>query len=191
MVVVLVFGALAGIAAADPAGNPAGQGNLYQSFLAKLAANLGLDQGKVEDALKATKQQMLDEAVQQGRLTQEQAARIAERTGDRSAWPAFWGGLKDRMKHPGGRNLDGAAQVLGMTVDELKAELKSGKKMPQILEEKGISAADFAARMLELKKEALAKAVADGKMTQEQADQILKRMEEGKKFPGPGWDNAK
>ena len=53
----------------------------YQSFVSKLAANLGVSQDKLTAALDVTKKQMLDEAVQQGKITREQADKMALQKG--------------------------------------------------------------------------------------------------------------
>ena len=72
VVALLLAVTIAGVAMAtpDPQSQPA-KANLYQDFIAKFAANLGVDQDKVTSALEATRKQILDEAVQSGKLTQE------------------------------------------------------------------------------------------------------------------------
>jgi uncharacterized protein (DUF433 family) len=47
----------------------------------------------------------------------------------------------------GGPGLDAAAEVLGMTTDELKAALEGGKTLEQIAEEKNVDFADVQAAM--------------------------------------------
>ncbi|WP_027717778.1 hypothetical protein [Desulfovirgula thermocuniculi] len=59
----------------------------FQDFLEKLAANLGVDQGKLQEALKQTELQMVDGAVQQGRLTSEQAGKIKQRIENGQLFP--------------------------------------------------------------------------------------------------------
>jgi hypothetical protein len=76
------------------------------------------------------------------------------------------------------------AKALDMTVDELNAALQSGKTVAEIAEEKGISTEDLQQAMLDAHAEVLAQAVKDGKLTQEQADQMLEYM---KANPGMGW----
>lgn len=69
-------------------------------------------------------------------------------------------------------------EILGITPEQFKEELKSGKSLQQIVADHGLTMEQFHQKMLESKKEALAKAVADGKMTQEQFDNIIKKMEQ-------------
>jgi hypothetical protein len=71
---------------------------------------------------------------------------------------------------------DSLAKTLGLTTDELYAELNSGKTLAQLGEEKGISRADLAADLEATVKTGLDKAVADGALTQEQADWMLSNM---------------
>jgi len=67
-------------------------------------------------------------------------------------------------------------ETLGMTSDELYAEVDSGKTLTQVAEEKGVSRADLAAALETAHQQSLDKAVADGVLTQEQADSILANM---------------
>jgi len=68
------------------------------------------------------------------------------------------------------------AETLGLTSDELTAEVSSGKTIVQIAEEKGISRTDLVAALETAHNDALAQAVADGYLTQEQADSMLAQM---------------
>ncbi|MCL6634629.1 MAG: YckD family protein [Peptococcaceae bacterium] len=186
LAVVVLAGAVAGVAHAQ-SGQPQGDvwGNLYQNFVSKLAANLGVDQNKVTAALDATRKQMLDEAVQEGKLTQEQADKIASGKDLGFGMFGFHPGRGHGFMGEGfkgrGPKLDDAAAVLGITVDQLQGELQSGKNMEQIVTGYGMTMEQFQQKMLDLKKEAVAKAVSDGKMSQEQADRILQHMEQWSK----------
>jgi transposase len=76
---------------------------------------------------------------------------------------------------------DTAAEALGLTPEELFAELRAGKSLTDIAEAKGVDVqtvydAMNAARG-EAMQQALQQAVEDGRMTQEQADQMLERLE--------------
>ncbi len=76
---------------------------------------------------------------------------------------------------------DTAAEALGLTPEELFAELRAGKSPAEIAEEQGVDVealydAMNAARG-EAMQQALQQAVEDGRLTQEQADQMLERLE--------------
>ena len=68
------------------------------------------------------------------------------------------------------------AEKLGLTSDELTAEVNNGKTIAQIAEEKGVSSTDLAAALETAHQESLAQAVTDGTLTQEQADIMLAQM---------------
>lgn len=159
------------------------KGWFCQAFIEKLAANLGVDKGKLEEAVKQTGLQLVDEAVQQGRLTSEQAEKIKARIQEGQWFPGhFWG---REAGGPGGFHLTAVAEALGMTPDELSAQLKQGKTIPEIAQEKGISIEQLRQKVFESKIQAIQQAVKDGKLTQEKADQLIQRMQS----PGPhkGW----
>ena len=69
------------------------------------------------------------------------------------------------------------AAKLGLTEEQVEAQLASGKTMYQIALDNGIKQEDLAAFMNDIHKEAFANAVKDGVITQEQADWMLQRMQ--------------
>ena len=174
LALVVLVGAATGTAfATSDNQDDSSMATLYQDFVAKLAANLGLDQDQVTAALDTTKQQMLDEAVQQGKITQEQADKMAARKDGGFCGFGFNEGKMGHKDRLGGRSLDGMASILGITSDELKTELESGKKMQDILTEHGLTMEEFSQKMQEQREQQIAQDVADGKITQEQADKML------------------
>lgn len=62
------------------------------------------------------------------------------------------------------------AEKLSMTPADLEARIDAGETMAQIASSKGISADDFTAMMTDVRAKAIAQAVKDGSLTQEQAD---------------------
>lgn len=71
---------------------------------------------------------------------------------------------------------DRLAVALGLTSDELNAELTSGKTLAQIAEEQGISQQELSAALETAVKDGLDDAVKDGILTQEQASAMLDHM---------------
>lgn len=76
---------------------------------------------------------------------------------------------------------DTAAEALGLTPEEFFAELRAGKSLAEIAESKGLDVqtvydAMNAARG-EAMQQAIEQAVEDGRLTQEQADQMIERLE--------------
>ena len=71
---------------------------------------------------------------------------------------------------------NGLADALKLTPDELQNQLASGKTLTQIAEAQGVSQEQLTAVLETLVKAGLDKAVADGVLTREQADQMLSHM---------------
>jgi hypothetical protein len=69
------------------------------------------------------------------------------------------------------------AEKLGLTSEELTAQINSDKTLAQIAQEKGVATKNLAAIMETGMKAGLDQAVKDGKLTQEQADLMLKNMD--------------
>jgi len=82
---------------------------------------------------------------------------------------------------------DTAAEVLGLTPEELFAELHEGKSLEEVAEEQGVEIETVQDTMNEARAEArlemIEQAVEDGTLTQEQADWMLEGLEQGF-FPG-------
>lgn len=70
------------------------------------------------------------------------------------------------------------ADALGMTVDEFYAARADGQTVAEIASVQGVELADVVAAALAPRADALAQAVADGRITQEQADTMLATMAE-------------
>ncbi|RMF29377.1 MAG: hypothetical protein D6759_13985 [Chloroflexi bacterium] len=70
------------------------------------------------------------------------------------------------------------AEVTGLSVDEVVAALQEGKSLAQIAEEAGVEPATIVEAAIAPRSEALAQAVANGWITQEQADWMLEQMRE-------------
>ena len=68
------------------------------------------------------------------------------------------------------------ADKLGITKEEVETSFDSGKTMLQIVTDTGINEADAAALLTDVHKTAFTKALADGLMTQAQADTMLKNI---------------
>lgn len=79
--------------------------------------------------------------------------------------------------------LEAAAQVLGMTPDELSTQLWGGKTLADLAEEKGVALEDVQAAVEAAHEQAfkdrIAQAVTDGEITQEHADWLLEGLEKG------------
>jgi hypothetical protein len=153
-------------------------------------------------ALVAAEKQELASAVASGKLTQAQAdamsANLQQRLTDlvNGAFPKGGPGFGF---HVGG--LDAAATYLGLTADQLRTQLESGKTLAQIANAtSGKSAAGLIAALVADAKKDIAAAVSAGKLTQAQADTITSDLQQritdlvngtlptrGPGFGGPGF----
>jgi hypothetical protein len=68
------------------------------------------------------------------------------------------------------------AEALGLSVEDFEAKLASGETVWQIAEAQGVSAETLQAAMQAARADILKQAVADGVLTQEQADAMLSHM---------------
>lgn len=139
-------------------------------------------------------QEQLAQAVTDGKLTQEEAdAKLAEiQTAiENGEFPGQRGFGPGQNAPRGERNSD-LAEALGMTQEELHTAIQNGQTIEEIAAEKGVDLealqAEQQAEKLAQAQERLAQAVEDGKLTQEEADQILEQMQSGERpeFGGRG-----
>ena len=148
--------------------------------LATLAAEHGVDPQHLVDALLADAEAKLAQAVTDGKLTQAEAEarraglalRVADfvnRTppADGERRPARPGHRRQHLK----ANLEVAATALGMTPAELRIELRAGKSLATIAAERDVPIGQVVRTLVADAKDRLAQAVADGKLSQAQADE--------------------
>ncbi len=155
--------------------------SLGQAFLDNLAAALGIDRTQLDQALQKAAGQTVDQAVEQGQLTPEQGSRIRARL--EQGFP-FGGRLWGGRRAGGGLCFAAAADALGLQPQELRAALQEGKTLEELAAAKGLTPEQLREQVLSNIKKELDQMVADKKLTQDQADQILQRVEERVKSDG-------
>lgn len=151
---------------------------LRDSYLSHLAENLGISQAGVEAALRQTALDMVDDAVANGNLTEDEAATIRDRINSGDA-PFF--GFGPGFGHHGGpghrfgfgAGLDEIAGFLGVDVSDITSGLQNNQSLAQIAEAHGKTAAELSAFLLDQLKTKLADAVTNNRITQDKADEIL------------------
>ena len=170
-----------------------------QVFVEKLAAALGVDvstlQTKVKDAEKST----VDQAVANGDLAKNRADEIkTEIDSSQSGILPGLGMLKGKGNGNGkgrGAAVSAAAKVkgqignvadkaiadkLGLTLGDLKQQLKSGKSLDDLAKAKGLTVQDLYNAAADAVKAKLDPMVKDGTITQARADEIVKAVSEGR-----------
>jgi len=74
--------------------------------------------------------------------------------------------------------MEAAAEALGMTTDELKAQLQDGKTLAEIATDQGVDRQALVDALVASATERIDQAVADGKVTQEKADELKAKLPE-------------
>ena len=118
--------------------------------------------------------------VTDGTLNQEQADRVASTLAEQLPGRGGHGhghGRGGHGPHAGRLAPAAVAEALGVTEDELRTALQSGKTLAQIGEDEGIAKADLIDKLVAAAKEQLAADVQAGRITQAQADQVEQGLE--------------
>ena len=140
------------------------------------AASLGVKPSALTDALESALEKQIDAAVAAGTLTKEQGAEMKQRLADGDVpLLAFPGGGGDHHGGPGHfGGLDAAATYLGLTETELRDKLVDGTTtLADVAKAQGKTVDGLEQAMLDAAKKDLAQAVADGRLTAAQQQQIL------------------
>jgi predicted transcriptional regulator len=177
-VAILVIGG--GVAAAG-----GGIGGDQDAFLNDVAKRLNVTPAALKAAVKGASDARIDAAVAAGKITKEQGDAMKKRTAEGGV--PFLGGGQHGFGGPHGgpgrgfgdhgpKSLAAAAKYLGLTEAELHAQLESGKTLAQIAKDKGKTVDGLEKALTADTKAKLDAAVKDGKITQAQADDLLKAM---------------
>jgi len=138
---------------------------------ALLAEALGITVDTLQAAREEANQAAITQAVEEGIITQEQADELLARRNLQSYL------ARDAL----------LAKALDMGVEELKAAYADGETLSTLMSERGLDAATVREHLQTAYDEALAQAVADGVITQEQVDEMQNRAGLGFGMPfGPG-----
>jgi hypothetical protein len=190
---VLAVGAGGGAAIAASGGDDRKQ--TEQSILDDAAKRLNVTPEALRSALGAAQDSQIDQAVKDGKLTQEQADEIkARRAKDGSVLggpgvggprgrpgvhPGFGGGGPGLMFKigPGGA-LDAAASALGLKREDLVSKLRDGKSIADVAKDQNKSLDDVKKAITDGVTKELDQAVTDKKLTSDQRDKVLKQLGE-------------
>jgi hypothetical protein len=147
-----------------------------QAIVNDAAAQLGVQPQALSDALKKALENRIDAAVAGGRLTKAQGDELKQRIENGQA-PLFAGpGLGFGDHGPFGHHLgdlDAAASYLGLTEDQLRTELQSGKTLADVAKAQKKSVDGLVDALVADAKKHLDDAVANGRLTKAQEAQIL------------------
>jgi hypothetical protein len=148
-----------------------------------VAARLGITPDRLRAAFKEALTARIDAAVQAGKLTPEQGAKLKERLANAKGLGLRLRGRLARHQrafvhriHVRAHRLGPVAAYLGISPQELRSELRSGKSLAQIATAHGKSVDGLVDAIVAKAKERLDKAVASGHLTRRRADEILERL---------------
>ena len=154
-----------------------------KAIIEDAAKQLGVDPEELSDALTQALENRLDEAVEDGRLTEEQAARLKERL-EAGVVPLFRGPrafLPPGLHRHGPRlfaALDTAAEYLDLTEPALRERLRDGETLAEIARDEGKSVEGLIDALVAEKTKRLDEAVEDGRLKQAQRDRIVANLRE-------------
>lgn len=153
-------------------------GSLWQDWLNRVARILGVTPDRLTEAFKQAGRETVQQAVQEGKLTQEQANRVLQRIDQGHFFVGpFFGkggpGLHFELR----RHLDALAGFLGMSTADLANELRSGKSLAQIAQEHGKGRDELKNFLTQQFNQAIDQLVQQGRLTQEQADRAKSRFQ--------------
>ena len=149
-----------------------------RAVLNDVANQLGVSPQRLTDAFKTAMKNRIDQAVEDGRLTQAEANRMKAAI-DRESVPMLGPGFRKERHFGGGRHgLEEAAKFLGMTEAALRTQLQNGKTLAQVARDRNKSVDGLVNALVAEKRARIEQKVEDGQLTQAQANELLARMKE-------------
>jgi ribosomal protein S20 len=138
--------------------------------IAQVAQDQGVDVQSVIDAMVADATAHIDQEVQQGTLTAEQANQRKANLKDRITQHVNETKPKDAGRDRGPK-LDAAAKALGVSTDDLRTQLRNGQTIAQVAQDRNVDKQKVIDAMVKDAQAHLDQAVKDGKLTADQANQ--------------------
>jgi hypothetical protein len=168
-VIVLGAGVLGGVAQAqEPADEDSNWHELYQEALAE---KLGVSVEELQAAQDGARDQVIDDALADGRITEAQADRLRN-----AEFGDIRRGFAQGVRHAIGNAFEKAAEILGLTTDEVRQGLADGKSLNDLAAEQGVS--NLEAQLVAGLTADIQAKVADGSITQDQADRMMENLAE-------------
>jgi hypothetical protein len=179
----------------DDSGGPFNFGARIKELVADA---LGISVEQYESILEQARGQVVDEALEEGWLTEDQVEKMQEHMEQRAEGGRMGKGFMAPGMGPMGRGdaslANVAAEKLGLSLEDLRAELQDGKSIADVAAEKGVNTQDIIDAYLAELETSLTEQVTEGKITQKQADWMLEQATERApeqldgtwEGPGPG-----
>jgi len=159
-----------GVAVAGP--NDGDRGARCEERLAKIAEERGVSVEQLEARIEARLLARIEAAEKAGKITPERAAALKQHVSEGNLCRPG-----QHRRHIAARGMmRAAAEFLGLSGEELRAQLP-GNSLAGLAQKQGKGVDALKAAMVAPAKERLAKAVAEGKITQERAAAALEKLE--------------
>lgn len=159
-------------------------------FVVHFSSDLGVSQDKVNSAFQEAIGQTLADEVKAGRITQAQADAITKQMAGKA--PCTLAGSLGGGSNTAGAAytqalMSAAANALGITPEQLKADLAKGMTLHQIADAQNppVTEAQFRSKLIASLKPALDAMVTNKRLTSAQEQKILQALQTG---PIPFWD---
>lgn len=131
----------------------------------------------------AARQSAVEQAVTDGVITQAQADELAALEAERQANRP----VKDNSDHPLYTYMQTAlAEAFGISVEDLEAMQEAGTSLKDLAIEQDLTVAEYQSRIETARLSAIDAALTDGAITQDEADEMKARVEDGVRLPGLG-----
>jgi lambda repressor-like predicted transcriptional regulator len=143
--------------------------------LPAIAEDQGVSTDELVDGLYEARAEELAALVAEGRITQGQADHVLGESLERIEDRVLADGIRPRQMRGDRRDAhqEVVTDLLGLTEDELREAHQSGTSLAAIASEQGVSTDELVDAMYEAEVDRLADMVAEGQVTQEQADGVL------------------
>jgi hypothetical protein len=171
-----VTGALGIGAFALNAVGPASAGSLGVTTQAQTSSSAASPSADSGDHCGSRPKDVLDGLVQNGTITQEQEDAIVQAFQD--ARPDHGGRLGVRARAIGGA-VKVAADTIGVSVEDLKTALQSGKSIADVANEHSVDPATVVQAIIDAGNARIDAAVTSGKLPQDRADALKARLAKG------------
>lgn len=151
--------------------------------LVEIAAENGVSEADLASAIEADIESHIADAVESGRLTQEQAdeklSELSDKVTERINTRPSERPERDRPGHRGHRF--GAGEVLeelGLTADDLRAGREAGQTLAETAEANGVSEEDLVAALVAQATERAEAAIESGRVDEDRVAEMLEGLEE-------------
>lgn len=149
-----------------------------QTVLNDAANELGVTPSALAEALKNALEKRIDSAVAAGRITEAQANEMKQRI-DSGEFPFPGPAPGMFFHHELFRGFDAAAAYLGLSEEDVHAQLETGKSLADVARDQGKSVDGLVDALAAEAEKHLDEEVADGDLTEAQAEQMLSHLKDG------------